>query len=643
MDMEEEHTTTMHGEDLDDLIQYEEVEYEYEEVGDEDYQIETNMEEEHLEYEEEPETIPKVVHIQQQSPARQQIVRNAQGQIMIVQSAPQPVSIKIESQPQSGGIQIVRKSAPQVVSTPQQRVVTQIISPQASSSAKYVLKQSGGQQYFVAAKDEPMETTTITRQYVPQNRGNVTITRTTNAGNQSSPTILNSKVVQKPAPPQITVKQIRSPPLATQTRTILNKSASPNAQRVLLNQQSSSGTLQAVNIPGKGVQYVRVLNSQAPSNVAIQPRTIQSSPKKIINSTLSPTNAGANRVLVPGKTSGTYTLVQAGGSQVRQDRVLRPVQTVVKREHSSPQKLIAVVKKEKDPSKMTPQKSGEKVTRTTVLTTSQLNQLKGVNIIPGSNSKTKIVMLPSDYMEQLRELQAKQPDKKLMPRTIITTNSARKIKREKFEDEEGNKKRRCNCTKSQCLKLYCDCFAAGEFCGDCNCKDCFNTVDHEDDRQKAVRQCLERNPYAFKPKIKDTETLRLHHKGCNCKRSGCLKNYCECYEAKVTCSGICKCIGCHNFDPAMAEEKEAAERELQREKQAMKRAAHEQNDKNAANNKHPFNFMTPDVIEATVQCMIAQAEECQKREMDPTTSEKMILEEFGRCLVEIIDFSTKNE
>jgi len=24
--------------------------------------------------------------------------------------------------------------------------------------------------------------------------------------------------------------------------------------------------------------------------------------------------------------------------------------------------------------------------------------------------------------------------------------------------------------------------------------------------------------------------VRQHCKGCNCKRSGCLKNYCECYE-----------------------------------------------------------------------------------------------------------------
>lgn len=50
-----------------------------------------------------------------------------------------------------------------------------------------------------------------------------------------------------------------------------------------------------------------------------------------------------------------------------------------------------------------------------------------------------------------------------------------------------------------------------------------------------------------RPKIgkaqNQSDTLRRHTKGCNCKRSGCLKNYCECYEAKIVCSANCKCIG----------------------------------------------------------------------------------------------------
>jgi len=28
--------------------------------------------------------------------------------------------------------------------------------------------------------------------------------------------------------------------------------------------------------------------------------------------------------------------------------------------------------------------------------------------------------------------------------------------------------------------------------------------------------------------------VRQHCKGCNCKRSGCLKNYCECYEVSIS-------------------------------------------------------------------------------------------------------------
>lgn len=58
--------------------------------------------------------------------------------------------------------------------------------------------------------------------------------------------------------------------------------------------------------------------------------------------------------------------------------------------------------------------------------------------------------------------------------------------------------------------------------------------------------------------------------------------------------------------------------------------------------KKPCNFITPDVIEATVQCIIAQADDCLKNNCDAKTSERKILEEFGRCLVEIIEFSKKN-
>jgi len=108
-------------------------------------------------------------------------------------------------------------------------------------------------------------------------------------------------------------------------------------------------------------------------------------------------------------------------------------------------------------------------------------------------------------------------------------------------ESNGLKPRKpCNCTKSQCLKLYCDCFANGEFCNGCNCVCCANNLDNEELRLRAIRSCLDRNPHAFKPKIGAGwgPEPRRHNKGCHCKRSGCLKNYCECYEVISTCYSL---------------------------------------------------------------------------------------------------------
>ncbi|CAN8270444.1 unnamed protein product [Cochlearia groenlandica] len=139
--------------------------------------------------------------------------------------------------------------------------------------------------------------------------------------------------------------------------------------------------------------------------------------------------------------------------------------------------------------------------------------------------------------------------------------SPKKKRRKPEQGGEGDSSscKRCNCKKSKCLKLYCECFAAGVYCIEpCSCVDCFNKPMHEDIVLATRKQIESRNPLAFAPKVirtsdsiiqvdeSKTPASARHKRGCNCKKSNCLKKYCECYQSGVGCSINCRCEGCKN-------------------------------------------------------------------------------------------------
>ena len=98
----------------------------------------------------------------------------------------------------------------------------------------------------------------------------------------------------------------------------------------------------------------------------------------------------------------------------------------------------------------------------------------------------------------------------------------------------------CNCKNSGCLKRYCECFSRMKYCdSNCQCKNCLNNIKFEKERTEAIKIYLVKSPVSFK-KI----NMDLNNITCNCKKSNCLKNYCECFQFGLKCTYSCGCVDC---------------------------------------------------------------------------------------------------
>ena len=101
----------------------------------------------------------------------------------------------------------------------------------------------------------------------------------------------------------------------------------------------------------------------------------------------------------------------------------------------------------------------------------------------------------------------------------------------------------CTCTKTKCLKLYCNCLKAGRFCtSECDCVNCRNKCDSTERRQ-VLRKLKSGSVF---PCLRSKAKKEGKVCGCTCQRSQCNKKYCSCYQSGRYCTDKCKCVDCNN-------------------------------------------------------------------------------------------------
>ncbi|XP_058518696.1 tesmin isoform X1 [Ochotona princeps] len=151
---------------------------------------------------------------------------------------------------------------------------------------------------------------------------------------------------------------------------------------------------------------------------------------------------------------------------------------------------------------------------------------------------------------------------------------------------------------------YCDCFASGDFCNNCNCNNCCNTLRHEMERFKAIK-------------------------------------------ATIMCSSVCKCIGCKNYEESPERKTllgvphcvEAGDMEDGHCLSPAKCPGPPEYRKQ----RQPVSCISWEVVEATCACLLAQGEEAEKEQCSQGLAEQLVLEEFGRCLSQILHIEFKSK
>ncbi len=173
------------------------------------------------------------------------------------------------------------------------------------------------------------------------------------------------------------------------------------------------------------------------------------------------------------------------------------------------------------------------------------NYSNGSFLFISSSSEEKLFNNDTSFISPLRNILYNDDDcSDLNKLSTEETNFSESVL--SYKNSPKKHKKCCSCSKSKCLKLYCDCFKKNIYCSDCSCPQCLNKESNEDLRQESIKFLKRKSKFAFREKIVSEEMRLKHIKGCNCKNSNCQKNYCECFQNGIGCGENCKCSNCKN-------------------------------------------------------------------------------------------------
>ena len=101
-------------------------------------------------------------------------------------------------------------------------------------------------------------------------------------------------------------------------------------------------------------------------------------------------------------------------------------------------------------------------------------------------------------------------------------------------------RQKCTCSKTGCLKKYCNCFANGVPCEGCECKNCQNVGNKNNNNNN-----IDLDEKKIFP-VMQNRFDRIQRTICNCTKSNCMKKYCECFKQGFSCNALCRCMDCKN-------------------------------------------------------------------------------------------------